>query len=87
MLTEASIIYKHQKGVFMNPFHKFANILFAFLFTVLLLLGISNFASSEEIYKFERMWPVMQQPWYFNVLPDIAIDKKGYLYISEKHGY
>jgi sugar lactone lactonase YvrE len=40
-------------------------------------------ASSEEIYKFERMWPTLQQRWYFSKPSDIAIDSSGYVYVVE----
>ncbi len=36
-----------------------------------------------EVYKFERMWPALQQPWYFNVPGDIAIDKNDFVYIAD----
>ena len=40
-------------------------------------------ASSEETYKFERMWPTLQQPWYFNNPEDIAIDSAGNVYVVD----
>ncbi len=39
-----------------------------------------TFASSEEPYQFERMWPTLQQPWYF-IPSGIAIDKNGNFYV------
>lgn len=38
-------------------------------------------ASSGETYKFERMWPTLQQPWYFNPTA-IAVDGNGNVYIA-----
>ncbi|MEA3358676.1 MAG: SMP-30/gluconolactonase/LRE family protein, partial [Thermodesulfobacteriota bacterium] len=37
-------------------------------------------ALSEEPYVFERMWPTLQQPWYFNPA-GIATDKNGNIYV------
>ena len=37
-------------------------------------------ASSEEPYQFERMWPTLQQPWYF-VPAGIAADKNENIYV------
>jgi DNA-binding beta-propeller fold protein YncE len=45
------------------------------------------FASSEEIYKFERMWPTLQQPWYFFAPRETAIDSKGYIYVADTSNY
>lgn len=41
----------------------------------------------EETYKFERMWPEMQQPWYFYGPSGIAVDQKGKVYFSEMWGH
>ena len=41
-------------------------------------------ASSEEIFEFERMWPTLQQPWYFNRPTGIAIDENGYVFVADK---
>ncbi len=46
----------------------------------LLLLSFPAPSSSEEIYKFERMWPTLQQPWYFSEFK-LAVDKNDYVYI------
>jgi len=43
-------------------------------------------SSFEEIYKFERMWPNIQQPWYFNFPVGIAADRTGSVYFSEVYG-
>ena len=40
-------------------------------------------ASPEEPYKFERMWPYIQQPWYFNLPRGIASDSYGNVYIAD----
>jgi len=47
------------------------------------LIFLPNPASSEETYVFERMWPTLQQPWYFSLPSGIAIDKNGFVYVAE----
>jgi len=37
-----------------------------------------------EIYQFERMWPTLEQPWYFTDPYDVAVDRNGYVYISDE---
>ena len=44
---------------------------------------LPTFASSEEIYRFERMWPTLQQPWYFGMPQNAAIDNRGYVYVAD----
>ncbi|MCP4107176.1 MAG: hypothetical protein GY749_16820 [Desulfobacteraceae bacterium] len=36
-----------------------------------------------EIYKFERMWPTLLQPWYFIGLHDIVADNSDYIYVAD----
>ncbi len=38
---------------------------------------------SQETYKFERMWPTLQQPWYFLQPEGIAVDGNGKVYIAD----
>jgi len=49
----------------------------------LLFILVPNFASSEETYIFDRMWPTLQQPWYFNARSGIAVDTDGYIYVGD----
>jgi DNA-binding beta-propeller fold protein YncE len=42
---------------------------------------------SEEIYEYERMWPALEQPWYFNDPRGIAIDSSGYVYVADKENH
>lgn len=37
---------------------------------------------AAEDYKFKRMWPVLQQPWYFSDHRGIAVDAVGNVYIT-----
>ena len=49
----------------------------------LYILLLPLIASSEEIYEYERMWPVLEQPWYFNAPLAIAIDGSGNVYVAD----
>ena len=42
---------------------------------------LPSIASSQETYVFERMWPALQQPWYFQP-NDVAVDADGNIYVS-----
>jgi len=48
-----------------------------------LVLGIADPASPEESYELERMWPTLEQPWYFCEPEAIAVSKDGYIFISD----
>lgn len=48
-----------------------------------ILFLFCSFVSSEETYKFERMWPSLQQPWYFCLPYGITVDHKGYVYVAD----
>lgn len=50
------------------------------------LIGLNSlpaFADTQEVYRFERLWPVLQQPWYFSNATDIVVDKQGYVYVAD----
>jgi hypothetical protein len=53
----------------------------------LLLLCFPAPSSSEEIYRFERMWPTLQQPWYFNAPHAIAVDRNGDIFVADTGGH
>ncbi|MBI5055712.1 MAG: SMP-30/gluconolactonase/LRE family protein, partial [Nitrospirae bacterium] len=42
-------------------------------------------ALSADIYKFERLWPALQQPWYFDYPQGLAVDSNGYVYVADKN--
>ena len=54
-----------------------------FLVTLILMPAL---ALSEETYKFERMWPALQQPWYFESPRDVSVDSKGYILVADTGG-
>jgi streptogramin lyase len=53
------------------------------LITLALMLLFATSALSEENYRFMRMWPTLQQPWYFYYPQRIAIDKNDNVYIAD----
>ena len=42
-----------------------------------------NHILADEEYKFEMMWPALQQPWYFNYNTALAIYPSGEIYIAD----
>jgi len=57
---------------------------------VFLLVQISIFLCllptavlSAGNYVFERMWPALQQPWYFSATESIAVDGKGNIFVAD----
>jgi len=40
-------------------------------------------AFATESYKFERMWPTLQQPWYFVTPNGVAVDSAGNVYVAD----
>ena len=57
------------------------------IFVLTLLIVFHTICSSAEIYEFERMWPTLQQPWYFFAPRETAIDSKGYIYVADASNY
>jgi len=53
----------------------------------LYILLLPLIASSEEIYEYERMWPVLGQPWYFNRPHGLAVDSGGYVYVADTYNH
>jgi DNA-binding beta-propeller fold protein YncE len=50
---------------------------------LLLILPFPFISFSEEIYEYERMWPVLEQPWYFDYPEGVAVDSSGNVYIAD----
>jgi DNA-binding beta-propeller fold protein YncE len=53
------------------------------VFCLVCLNSLPVLADTEELYRFERLWPVLQQPWYFNKVTNIAVDKQGNVYVAD----
>lgn len=44
--------------------------------------AVSSAQASSDQYRFERFWPVLQQPWYFSA-QSAAVDDQGFIYVSD----
>jgi sugar lactone lactonase YvrE len=55
----------------------------AILMCLIFIIVHSSIALSEETYRFERMWPTLQQPWHFMVPTGIATDKNGSVFVID----
>ncbi len=51
------------------------------------LFIFSTVALSQETYKFERMFPVLPQPWYFAFPAGVTVDSDGYVYIVDMYAH
>ena len=43
--------------------------------------------SSAQSYTYDKMWPVLEQPWYFSYPAGLSFDPKGFIYISDMFNY
>lgn len=41
-------------------------------------------AAAEDTFRFGRMWPTLQQPWYFGTSADVAVDARDNVYIADR---
>lgn len=48
-----------------------------------ILLPLLAFGQAQPEYRFDRMWPTLQQPWYFDSPWGIAVDRTGAVYFSD----
>jgi hypothetical protein len=50
---------------------------------LIILLYLPALSSSEEIYRFERMWPTLQQPTYLGGPCAVAVDNNGDIFVVD----
>lgn len=55
-------------------------------FLVLLGLVLPLRGQAEDVYRFQRMWPTLPQPWYFSS-ESVAVDKQGNVYVVDGSKY
>jgi len=48
-----------------------------------ILMLLPTLVLSEETYKFERMWPTLQQPWYFRAPQGLVVDSTKNVYVAD----
>jgi hypothetical protein len=54
-----------------------------FLFYISILASLTSLVSGQETYRFERMWPTLLQPWYFNRPKGIAVGPDDLVYVVD----
>ena len=69
----------------MNSKRLISKLMAMLLIILILILSLRRHADAEENYVFERMWPTLQQPWYFYFVFDIAIDPNNNIYVVDSH--
>ncbi|MDM8535973.1 6-bladed beta-propeller [Desulfobacterales bacterium HSG17] len=67
----------------MNPLYSIIKTIY-YILIILLLYPVYTIA---EEYRFIRMWPTLQQPWYFNHPQDLTTDSRGYVYIADTENF
>lgn len=45
--------------------------------------GRARFFCANAEYRFDRMWPTYQQPWYYQLPTGVATDKDGNVYVAD----
>jgi streptogramin lyase len=68
----------------MSTYHKATCFFLRVLTLTITLIFLPSFANSEETYKFERMWPTLQQPWYLSPSA-LAVDDKNNVYVGDSY--
>jgi len=52
-------------------------------FIYLLFQATTALATTSEVYHFERLWPLLPQPWHFGNIWNLAISPQGHLYVVD----
>ncbi|MFH0812980.1 MAG: NHL repeat-containing protein [Pseudomonadota bacterium] len=55
----------------------------SFLLAIIIILNTPSPTIAAEEYRFERMWPPLRQPWYFNGPFGITVDNSGFVYVAD----
>jgi tripartite motif-containing protein 71 len=76
--------FMHESTIFERKKTMTTRHLLVLLFGLIGLNSLPAFADTEEIYRFERMWPVLPQPWYFEEIWDLAISQQGHVYLADR---
>ena len=64
-------------------FHLKCTLLRLAVFTGYAVFFILLVAHADDFYRFERMWPTLQQPWYFAQPKSITLGSEGEVYIAD----
>ena len=48
-----------------------------------IILACTTICAADTTYRFERLWPTLQQPWYFADIVDVAVDSSGNVYVPD----
>jgi len=57
------------------------------VWTVLAGMALCGVSGAEISYRFERMWPTLRQPWYFNSPYAVACDPLGAVYVADARNH
>lgn len=50
---------------------------------LLFISAVSAFSETTLSYRFERLWPMLAQPWYFSSPAGLACDESGNVYVAD----
>ncbi len=51
--------------------------------SVIIIMLLPASAWSQDAYQFDRMWPTLQQPWYFQNC-ELATDGEDFIYVADR---
>jgi DNA-binding beta-propeller fold protein YncE len=79
----SAILQKHRRGEVKTASRKCSSLWVILIACSIPLTFLPNTVSSEEIYRFDRMWPTLRQPWYFGSGGSVAVEKSGKVYLAD----